>query len=535
MSQKRGLLCLAGLVTVLMLLTWTLTIAAETERQAQPTAAWTRTLEPVVFTGNQLPLFDGAANNDLFAYAFAAGTWQQIPFQIDEVDATGAYTTENGLLDANDEMVFMAMDLGEQATPSEWIADADSRTYARYEVKVTNPLNPAEQGWAYVCRSATLLPASADYVSWDAGANRIMAGTYVAGFAPAIHPGVDSLELNGSGVDALDRTKIRIRATCHLPSPFPSIPWTFTEETLPSQPGVTPDIDGPVRVGGGTTASGSWSYYSIYQVRAVVDVASFQAPDPCTSIDINWIRMSNDWLDPASTGMAPAIYYDDNTLAGVMIDGNPDSVASAPTNTWKQISGAQGSAVQVADVTLAGGSIGNYYLDDQTMDAGDTGDQQSFGDAGFRVDSPSGQVAVGLTTYVLAPSQPNVGAIYHSYQNNPLEISTAGQSYEPPCAPTGVEFGWTPRPVYVGAETTFGASVSEGQPPFTYTWAFGDDGSLGSGSPATHTFALSGTFAVSLTVSNACSTALPVVHPVLVFEPGGGYLVYLPLVTRNRP
>jgi PKD repeat protein len=89
--------------------------------------------------------------------------------------------------------------------------------------------------------------------------------------------------------------------------------------------------------------------------------------------------------------------------------------------------------------------------------------------------------------------------------------------------------------VYVGVTDTFNASVSAGQPPFTYTWTFGDDGSTATGNPVTHTFDLSGTFPVSLTVSNACSTTLPVVRPILVSEPGSAYLVCLPLVVRAFP
>jgi PKD repeat protein len=298
---------------------------------------------------------------------------------------------------------------------------------------------------------------------------------------------------------------------------------------------VTPNVDGPVRVGGGTTASSSWSYYAIYQIQAGMDLSSFQPPDSCTSIDINSVRLSVDWLDPASSGMAPATYYDDNTPAGVAIDGSPDSVASSPADTWKQVSGGWGSVVQVADISLGGGTVTNYYKDDQAVDTNDTGDQRSFGDAGFRVDNPAGQVQFELTTFVLGAGQPNVGATYRDYQAHPLQATAVAQAYEPPCAPTGVKFDWSPHPVYVGVTDTFNASVSAGQPPFTYTWTFGDDGSTATGNPVTHTFDLSGTFPVSLTVSNACSTTLPVVRPILVSEPGSAYLVCLPLVVRAFP
>ncbi len=513
----------AGLIVVFALIVCLGLVMTVSGDEPQAVDAWTRTWEPVVLTGDQLPQFDGIPGDELFAYAYAGSAWQQIPLQFDEV-----YTVEDGLLDANDEVVFMAMDLGSQVGPSTWIADADSENHPRYEIKVSNPLNPAEQGWVYVYRSATLAPTHPDYVDWDGANERIVAGTYVLGFAPAVHPGLDSLELNGSGVDALDRSKIRINATCYVP-PFPPITLTLTEEDLPQQSDVTPDVDGPVRVGGGDAENSAWSYHSLFQTGVVTDVDSFPPPEPCTSVDINWVRFSMDWLDPSASGMAPATYYDDNTPGGVAVDGAADAVAATPVNVWKQVSGGQGSLVQVADVALGGGTLSNYYEDNGAEDPDDTGDLKSFGDAGFRVDAPSGEVSLKLTVFVLDPAQPNVGATYRGYYDNPLQVATAAQTYD--CRPTGVDLSWPPG-VTVGVETAFTASVAGGETPFTYTWTFGDDGSVSLGNPVTHTFGLSGTFGVTLTVGNACGTAEPVVQQVAVFEPGAVHLVYLPLVLK---
>jgi hypothetical protein len=128
--------------------------------------------------------------------------------------------------------------------------------------------------------------------------------------------------------------------------------------------------------------------------------------------------------------MAPAVYYDANTPEGVAVDGQPDSIPDLPLATWKQVSGAQGGVVEVGIATLEGGEIWNYYRDDGTLDAGDTGqDLQSFGDAGFFVNGPSGQVSLGFVTYVLAPDALNVGALYNSYFENPLRVTTRAQSY----------------------------------------------------------------------------------------------------------
>ncbi|MFN2219634.1 MAG: hypothetical protein ACK2UA_13585, partial [Anaerolineae bacterium] len=177
---------------------------------AEPLAvmdAVTRTLDPVILSASQLPAFGGVALDELFVYAYEGGAWTEVPFQIDEVTASGEYTTtEDILLDDNDELVFMATDAGQQAATSEWLADADARNHTRYEIVVTNPLNSAEKGWVYAYRSATLTSSFAPYVTWNNAQNRLDAGTYVAGFDPDSHLGLDSLELNGTGVDVLDRS-----------------------------------------------------------------------------------------------------------------------------------------------------------------------------------------------------------------------------------------------------------------------------------------------------------------------------------------
>jgi hypothetical protein len=211
---------------------------------------WTRALDPVSVKGDRFPGFDGAPINDLFMYALEGGNWQQVPFQIDEIDASGVYTTGDGLLDANDELVFMARDLGEEAAAGEWLGDADAQAHDRYQVRVANPLNPSEEGWVYLHRSATLSPAFDDYVDWDGGNSRIVASTYVVGYAPASHAGMETLELNGTGVDVLDRTKFRVYVTCYIGGE--PLEGSATEEDLVGSWDIAPSVDGSVRVGGGS-------------------------------------------------------------------------------------------------------------------------------------------------------------------------------------------------------------------------------------------------------------------------------------------
>ena len=74
----------------------------------------TRDLEPVVLQASSFSGFAGAPLGELFLYAYdaAEAAWQQIPFQIDEIgisgNNSGYFIPDDGLLDDDDELAFMA-------------------------------------------------------------------------------------------------------------------------------------------------------------------------------------------------------------------------------------------------------------------------------------------------------------------------------------------------------------------------------------------------------------------------------------------
>jgi hypothetical protein len=408
------------MVAGLLLLT-----GAQGGKAAAGTADVARTEEPVEVTGAEMALFQGAPLEELVMYAYDGAAWAVLPFQFDEVDAVGTYTVEDGLLDGNDVLVLMAGDLGQQAGAEDWPGNGEAQGNPRYEIEVADPLDPAGLGWAYVYRSTSLTPTlPADYVAWQPATSQVVAVSYTVGFTAA-HAGIEYLALNGQGGDVLDRSKIRLNGTCQV-GPLP-LDVTLTEEDLGGMFEVAPDIDGPVRVGSGDADNAWWFYRGLYQSRVVISLDDLDPPPLCTSITVNWLRLSNDWLDPAATGMAPAIYYDSNIGSGVAIDGSPDAVAGSPPVSWAQVSGAYGGMVKVTDISLGAGTLTNYYLDEATLDPDDTGDGASFADAGFRVDAPTGQVAVELLTFVLGPGQGVVGPLYEGYYANPLQVTATAQ------------------------------------------------------------------------------------------------------------
>jgi hypothetical protein len=143
---------------------WLAAAGLDSARAQTPAAAdaINRLADPAVLSGASFPGFIGVPNSQLALYAYRSGAWTPIPFQIDEVSITGTYVvSDGGLLDANDELVFMPVDAGVSVTPGVWPADTASRFQPRYAITVTDPLNSGNQAWAYLYRSATLTRSSA--------------------------------------------------------------------------------------------------------------------------------------------------------------------------------------------------------------------------------------------------------------------------------------------------------------------------------------------------------------------------------------
>ena len=89
----------------------------------------------------------------------------------------------------------------------------------------------------------------------------------------------------------------------------------------------------------------------------------------------------------------------------------------------------------------------------------------------------------------------------------------------PICDPVhNAAFSWEPASPYAGQVVTFTGSA-EGDTPIVYAWDFGD-GSQGSGSPAAHTYAASGTYTVVMTATNCGTHTAVAAHDVRVLAPG---------------
>jgi hypothetical protein len=364
-----------------------------------------RDADAVIVTGARLPRFAGAPLAQLFVYAYRGGQWQQIPWQFDEVKSGRYVIADNRQLDAADELVVMGGDCGDRAAPDDWISDANARSNPRYEITVIDPLNSAKRGWIYVYRSTGLRETvTQDYVAFDYAASVFTTPVYVLGFFRQ-YLGGNRLELNGSGVNVLDRSKFRLKVPLQNP---------ITEESLELDEPQPKILDGRVRAIAGYQELGQGiltiAYRSQFYDLVTLDFAWSPLP-------FEWARATADF----NPNMIGGIYYDANTPSGVLVDGKPDAVTTTPASLWQQISAATGTVLHAADVSPMQGTVSTYYKDSAVIDSTDTGDKKSYGEMGVTVTNPIKYVSLNVTHYILPPYQPNVGAKYYSYFTHPLQ------------------------------------------------------------------------------------------------------------------
>src|SRR5207247_7632242 len=119
--------------------------------------------------------------------------------------------------DSNDELCFMAKDMGDQVTNDVWIDDATSQTYQRYEIQVVDATNSAKRSWAYVYRSNTVNQTfTTDYAGFatTSGRDSLYAQGYTLGYNGAgilVNTRVTAAG-GGDNVEFLDRSKLRVTA-----------------------------------------------------------------------------------------------------------------------------------------------------------------------------------------------------------------------------------------------------------------------------------------------------------------------------------
>lgn len=375
-----------------------------------------RPYEPIVLTGDTLDYFSYYEISRLAVYAYdaTADTWRMIPFQIDEVDSSVAeedkyFSAEpdslsGGVLDFDDELVFMARDLGDLAPANEWIEDADS---VRYEMEFIDPIDGRKSYLYIYYLSSPIDPASAPTYLFNYQNDRIQTATYEIGFNETGQLGdvIITNEAGGSGQDIFDRIKIRLYGLVTFIIPFP-VP--IDERSIIADSAYAKV--GPVRVIRNLNAH---FYYDLgildpfdepfvqtsffYPYSSTFSITGIPIDDLQEYADLLYARLSWDMNKNA----ANMRFYSELNRNDIIVDGAGQQEGINFTSKkndfdWAMITGSQGTMLNIFYIAALGDSQGIFYYDNNDnnlMTNGDpddfqpylvdTGDSVAYGDCGY--------------------------------------------------------------------------------------------------------------------------------------------------------
>jgi len=133
-------------------------------------------------------------------------------------------------------------------------------------------------------------------------------------------------------------------------------------------------------------------------------------------------------------------FFSNKNLTAIPIDGSmtPDAtllnteIDTLPGINWLQVTGAQGTLLNLVEISAIGEERTLSYIDDNANDSSDTGDQMHYGDAGLEVtgDDIEGDFPLGLKSFFLGPNQPSsVGAQLAEFEKNPLTVQSSVEDF----------------------------------------------------------------------------------------------------------
>lgn len=340
----------------------------------------------VLIRGDALKRFLGDPVDKLRLYSFKDGAFQPVPFQIDERDAQNNYVVDEGkdkgnddppgILDGNDELVFMAWDAGSQVSLKEFPAGMS----ANAEIEVRDP-DTDESAFAYLLLFDSPPPISPlDYVRYDAEKGVVDAYYYALKYSEEAPIVFDSMytkkQIGGDETDIIDRLKIRFRAKLALGLRLKKSEEDFKTTLLGYK-------DGHVRVI--RKAVSELTIFGIFKAPSAVGHEYFYGNYFYIPIEIEFPFDVKDIFSEAAvrltTELAPGtktVYYNSNNPEPVSIDGKMSdgekTINKAPFS-WAVVQySAPGNTTAFFNVPIfrADGPVKPYlyYMDDdESVDA----------------------------------------------------------------------------------------------------------------------------------------------------------------------
>ncbi len=421
-------------------------------------------VEPVIVLGSELVNFDGVATDEIWVYAYTGGEWKQIPFQIDERnDLNGSYffDAEDGVLDGNDEIIFMPFDAGYPAPASSWVLGTEAQ---RYEIMVTDPIDSSMK-YVYLYNSSILTKTfTEDYVHYDPISHVIKSSDYTIGFDDIYMGLMDEMRVNtsagGDNTDILDRYKFRLQVTPII------TPKQVKEEDFDYN--LVDYKDGPLRVIQKVTQQNETADFFIRIDKTVFAYKSFLNVVKTMDINISadWMRISLDFLNSSS----PMKYYDSN-LNDLTIDGSPDTPISTDIPTWSEVTGSHGTLITIGNFSELGGTQSLYYNDYDTSEDQPEYEPGEYGNHGVHITDPlAGSSTMYFSYYFLGAEQGNIGSTYSDYSLNPITITTLLQEVDPSPPPEIREVISLPDPQEVFGNVNISAIIEDNMGELYGAW-----------------------------------------------------------------
>jgi hypothetical protein len=424
--------------------------------------------DPVVLLGSSIPGYVSSMYGveHIFVWAFRNGDWRQVVFQIDEALGTfmckdvptnsagphkNYYIADNGYIDNDDEICFMANETGDQVNRPIWAPGANT-TVQRYEIQVTDPLDTTKKGWVYIFYHDTPpVWTTVDYAAWTEATNTVSTYGYSLSYLDnsAKRLGCDVMQvkpsIGGTNVDIVDRSKAVVNVAVSIDA-VRSEYGTSTRglETyysgLDNEPRYNHEYaikDGPVRVirhlrwGFGSsnlfdlTDKMGWRGVEEYKYYSYMYTENEYLSCWTTSAKTQYFYRS---IDHAAAAI-PMQYYNSVGATGT-INGVADETIPTTLMTWDQVSSAQGSYFTKYSLGTWGYEVQNNlqkttrFIDNSAAtdtDGTRTGAEAGrYGEHGYYINNPSANntwsTAISTyTTYFLPANSANVGSLYNSY------------------------------------------------------------------------------------------------------------------------
>lgn len=199
---------------------------------SEPAAGLGRPHDPVIVSGAQLAALPLRGTSQLLLRRVVAGRFEPIRFQFDARDEDGELVVDGADafdLDDNDELVFMAKDAGERATPTLLPEDSE----AILEIELADPLREKARAWAYLFayRHPEPAPAFEPYVRFDLERREARSDFYRVSYAEQrnFFTGIE-IPRSGGGNEGNLLRQTRMRGSPTFSFLFADLSFDFTEQ-----------------------------------------------------------------------------------------------------------------------------------------------------------------------------------------------------------------------------------------------------------------------------------------------------------------